>query len=168
MNKSLNILLLFAIAFSIISCTSECLDNKNSIGLAGFYSASTKKSITIDSITVYGKDAPGDTMILENQQNVTQVYLPMRLNTSSVQFVLHYEQKLISSPLLNDTVTMNYEAIPYFASEECGSMYWYKINDFVYTEHIVDSVAIPSMMITNADVETIKIFLRTEITQTDD
>lgn len=161
----------FIIAFIIFtiglnSCTNECYDNKNSIGIAGFYSMSSKSAISIDSLTVFGVGAPGDSMILKNAKAVKQVYLPMRMNTDQCQFVFHYEQKNISSPLLNDTLTLNYEAIPHFVSEACGAMYWYKIKDFSYTKHIVDSISIPSMMITNADVETINIFMRTNESST--
>lgn len=144
------------------SCTNECLENKNSIGLAGFYSMSSKKSISIDSLTIFGVGAPGDSMILKNAASVKQVYLPMRMNVTQCKFVLHYDQKSLLSTLLNDTLTLNYEPIPYFASEECGAMYIYKINDFSFTKHIVDSVAIPSMMITNKDAETIEIYMRTQ------
>ncbi len=145
------------------SCTSECLENQSSIPLAGFYDMTTKKAITLDSITVFGVGAPGDSLLLNNAKGIKQVYLPLPVVGKSAKFVIHYDQKAISNPLYNDTLSLNYEPLPYFASAECGAMYQYNIKDFTYTRHIVDSIAIPSMKITNADIETINIFFRTNI-----
>lgn len=156
--KYIPIIILF---ISAISCTNECLDNKNSIGLAGMYSMDSKKSISLSKVSVYGIGAPNDSVLNDGSVAFTQIYLPMRINKEEVSFVFHYEQKDISDPMFNDTLTMKYESIPYFASEECGAMYWYEIKDFSYTKHIFDSVAIPTMLITNADTETIQIYLRT-------
>lgn len=167
MGKTLKILLAIFCVFAIAGfagCTDECTDNQSSIGLAGFYNTA-KKSISIDSISVYGVDVPNDSMILRNQTGVKQVYLPMPLNSESCKFVVHYDQKAISDIRYNDTLTLNYEAIPYFASAQCGAMYRFEIKEFIYTKHLIDSVAIPSMQITNADSETIQIYMRTTTNQ---
>lgn len=146
--------------FSVIGCTDECTDNQSSIGLAGFYNGKGK-SIVIDSISVWGAGVPNDSMILRNQLNVAQVYLPMPLNSSECRFVFHYDQKAISDSRYNDTLTLHYEAIPYFASIQCGAMYRFEISSFSYTTLLIDSVAIPTMKIDNVDEETIKIYMRT-------
>ena len=141
--------------------TSECLGNQSSIPLAGLYSATTEKAISIDSITVYGYDAPNDSMLLKNAQGIKQVYMPLRINTSETKYIFHYDQKAISGIENNDTITLKYTSKPYFDSFECGAMYQFEITEFSYTQHIMDSVAVISKIITNADVETIKIFMKT-------
>lgn len=143
--------------------TSECLGNQSSIPLAGLYSASTEKEITIDSITVYGYNAPNDSMLLKNAQGIKQVYLPLRLNTAETQYIFHYDQKAISGIENNDTITLKYTSKPYFDSFECGAMYQFEVTELTYTQHIMDSVGLISKVITNADVETIKIFLKTTL-----
>lgn len=156
-------LLIIAIAAiaGINSCnTNGCLDNQSSIPLAGFYSMSTKKAISIDSLSVFGVGAPGDSSILSSS-TASQVYLPLRNSTKVTQYVFHYNQKAISSTALNDTITINYDAFPFFVSSECGAMYNFNVSSFSFTRHVMDSVAIPTMKFTNKNVETIKIFFRT-------
>lgn len=147
--------------------TSECLGNQSSIPLAGLYSAVTEKAITIDSITVYGYAAPNDSMLLKNAQGIKQVYLPLRINNSETQYIFHYDQKAISAIENNDTVTLKYTSKPYFDSFECGAMYQFEITELSYTTHIMDSVGLISNVITNADVETIRIFLKTNLPSED-
>ena len=142
-------------------CTRECLENKNSIGLAGFYDSETGRKISVQGLTVYGAGAPNDSVIVENGQSASQVYLPMSINRNMIQFIFHYTQKEIEDIRYNDTLTVNYTPVPYFASKECGAMYMYEIQDFSCTTHLMDSVAIPVMKITNKDIETIKLFMRT-------
>lgn len=151
--------------FIFNSCISECLDNQNSIPLAGFYSKETNKSISIDSISVYGVGAPEDSMILRNKKGVTQVYLPMRINMGNVQYVFHYDQKAVSDPANNDTLTMKYDAIPFFESSECGAMYRYQIKEFSYTKNVLDSIVFTDSLITNTDKERIKIYFKTTTTE---
>ena len=67
----------------------------------------------------------------------------------------------------NDTLTFGYTSSPYFASEQCGAMLLYEIHSFKYTRHLVDSVAIVDSLITNTDLERIKIYFRTSTDETD-
>ncbi|MDE6716291.1 MAG: hypothetical protein K2J74_07420 [Muribaculaceae bacterium] len=147
--------------FGIVACASQCFNNQSSIGLAGFYSAASQKQISVSDIQVYGVGAPNDSLILSSATAISQVYLPMPVIGNECAFVFHYTQEAISSTLLNDTLTLRYDAVPYFAGTDCGAMYVFKINEFTYTTHIVDSIAIPTMEINNIDRETIQIYLRT-------
>lgn len=158
-------LLYIAISISaviaLVACASQCFNNQSSIGLAGFYSSATKKSVSISNVQIYGVGAPNDSLILNSSSAISQVYLPMPVLGSECAFVLHYTQEAISSTLLNDTLSLQYDAVPYFAGTDCGAMYVFKIKEFSYTTHIVDSIAIPTMEINNIDRETIQIYLRT-------
>ena len=119
--------------------TAGCPDNHSSIPSAGFYSMSTLRAISVDSLTIGGVDAPCD----------------------STSFFIHYNHKALNDPRLNDTITFDYDSYPYFASAECGAMYQYRITRVEYTRHLVDSVGIVDSLICNIDLEQIHIYMRT-------
>ncbi|MBQ9076450.1 MAG: hypothetical protein IJY31_01195 [Muribaculaceae bacterium] len=147
---------------TISSCnTTGCTENQNSLPLAGFYSMEDGNSIAIDSISIGGVNAPDDSLLVNNGNDVSRVYLPFRSNSQSSSFFIHYNQKELSAPELNDTVTFDYTSFPVFVSEECGAMYHYTITRLAYTHHLVDSIAITDSVVTNIEKERIKIFFRT-------
>lgn len=144
------------------SCNSSgCIENQSSIPLAGFYANTTLQKIAVDSISIGGVGAPNDSMIIENGQGVSQVYLPFRSSKTTTGFFIRYEQETFRNDAFNDTITFEYKSIPYFVSEECGAMYYYSISGFKYTRHLIDSISIIDTLITNTDIERIKIFFRT-------
>lgn len=144
------------------SCNnSECFDNQSTIPLAGFYSMQTKSKITVDSLTIYGVDVPGDSILLNNG-SVSSLYIPMPLSGSKVDYVFHYNSKALDYIELNDTLSINYNSYPQFVSNECGAIYKYDITGYKYTNHLIDSIALPTMEFNNVDTEVIKIYFRTE------
>lgn len=156
---------LFAVAFCAFatSCnTTGCTDNRSSLPQAGFYDLSTLNAISIDSITIGGIGAPGDSLLLDCQK-ASSVYLPFRQTASDVAFFLAYKQKALDFPELIDTLRFAYDPITYFASEECGAMLRYRIRTITHTTHLLDSVAVipADSIITNADLENLKLFFRT-------
>lgn len=157
----LHIIYVVTVILCVTACTSQCFNNQSSIGLAGFYSSGTHSKISVNNIQIYGVGAPNDSLLLSSSSAVSQVYLPLPVIGSECAYVFHYTQEELSSTELNDTLSLKYEAVPYFAGTDCGAMYVYEIKDFSYTTHIVDSVAIPGMKINNIDRETIQIYLRT-------
>lgn len=147
---------------SLTSCSNNgCSDNRSSIPLAGFYSANTGGSISLDSLAVWGVGSPGDSLLLSPGTSATKVYMPLRYDRSEVTFDIAYRWKHLEG--FDDTVTLTYTAWPYFASEECGAMYRYRITGVSHTSLLIDSVAVtaPDSIITNLDVESIKLFFRT-------
>lgn len=157
-----SIIIAIALVFFAVACnTSGCLDNGSAIPLAGFYSSTNAQSITVDSLAIVGLHAPGDSAIVRAGAQNSSVYLPMNPTATSTSWVISYKQQSLDYPELNDTVTFRYEALPYFASEECGAMYYYDVTAVDYTCHLIDSVCMTSQLITNADIETIKIYFRT-------
>ncbi len=164
MGKILNVTasLLAALIITLSSCnTSGCTDNQSSIPLAGFYSYNTLREISVDSISVGGVGAINDSLLI-NSASASKVYLPFRANQDSTSYFIRYEAKNLNYPELFDTITFKYKRIPYFASEECGAMYRYSIDKLNYTTHLIDSVGLVDSLITNADIETIRIYFRTE------
>ncbi|MDE6170290.1 MAG: hypothetical protein K2F68_03925, partial [Duncaniella sp.] len=77
------------------------------------------------------------------------------------KFYIKYLQKELNYPQFYDTVSFAYTSVPYFASEDCGAMYHYRITSLTYTTHVLDSVAVLDSLITNLERETIRIFFRT-------
>lgn len=144
----------FAAAFMLQSCNNDnCIGNSTGIPLAGFYHDGATVSVT--NLTVYGIGAPNDSVIID-KTTASKVYMPFRLSTSDCQYVLNYNIEDVK----NDTITFNYQAIPYFESHECGAMYNFKITSCEHTTHAIDSIIIPNPMITNADIVSIKIYMR--------
>lgn len=153
-----HITLAFVLAAGLAATTSSCsndncIGNSTGIPLAGFYNDT--KAVTINNLTVYGIGAPNDSVIID-KASVSKVYMPLRLSASSCKYVLKYNIE----GQLNDTITLGYDAIPYFESHECGAMYNFKITSMEHTRNAIDSVRIPDPMITNADVVSIKIYVR--------
>ncbi len=142
-----------------------CTENRNSIPLAGFYSYSTHAPITVDSVAIGGVGAPADSLLVRPSTKGSQVYLPLRSSADVTKFYIRYKQKALDYPELYDTLTFTYTSVPYFASEDCGAMYHYRITRLEYTTHLIDSVGMTDSLVTNLERENIKIFFRTAETE---
>lgn len=155
-------LILPAIVSALIAtaCSSdECEDNKNSLPLAGFYSSSeTPQQIAVDSLTVFGAGAPGDSIIIDNASNVASVYLPFRIDQNETRFILKYNQKALRGA--SDFIQFNYDIVPKFVSAACGVIYEYHINSIEHSHALIDSVTVPEKVITNANRQNIRIYFR--------
>lgn len=141
--------------------TSGCTENRSSILLAGFYSSSTAKEIYVDSLEIGGVGAPDDSLLVKAGESTEELYLPFRTQFNSTAFYIRYVSTQLNYPELYDTIAFDYESMPYFASEECGAMYRYKINRVTCTCHLVDSIELLDSMVTNLDIERLKIYFRT-------
>lgn len=143
-------------------CNSTgCTENQNSVPLAGFYSMSTGDAISVDSLAIGGVGAPNDSLLIGPSERASQVYLPLRSTETSTTFVIKYMQKALAQYGLEDRITFYYESSPWFASEECGAMYHYRITRVSHTSQLLDSVGISDSLITNIERETIGLYFRT-------
>ncbi len=150
------------VAMALCSCSTDgCIENQSSIPLAGFYSTEAQQQIAFNSIEVWGVGATGDSLLTTTGTATQQVYLPFRTTQNNAAFCFHYSD-FGASTAYNDTVWFDYESTPYFASEECGAMYRYRITNVRHTNIFIDSIAVIDPEITNSDVERIKIFFITE------
>lgn len=162
MNKML--IAIATVAASLLSqgCnTSGCTDNQNSLPLAGFYS-SAGEAVSISDIEISGVNQPTDSLLYASGSSQHLVYLPFRSKYTTTSYAFHYTQEGLDDPQYNDTITFDYTSAPYFASEECGAMLTYSITRMSYTRHLIQSVEIVDSLITNTDIERIKIYFRTE------
>lgn len=163
---TLNLIAAAILAAATGACnTSGCLDNHSAIPLAEFYSSGTGDRISLSGIEISGVDAPNDSILQPATSTaISQIYLPMRSTLTSTEWCIAYTQEQINDPSLNDTLRFEYISTPFFASEECGAMYNYRITSFDHTTHLIDSITLTDSLITNADIVSIKIYFRTDDT----
>ena len=159
MGPSLIICMIFGVT---VSCsTSECYDNQNSLPLAGFYSSSeVPVSISLDSISILGVGAPGDSILQDSVRSLSEVYLPFRIDQDYTTYEIRYLAGLAGYYRLHDFITFNYEIVPMFVSSACGTVYYYKMTSIEHTGNFIDSVTCPGGVITNANIENLKIYFR--------
>lgn len=141
--------------------TSECFDNQNSLPLAGFYSSGERPApISLDSISILGIGAPGDSILQDSVRSISQVYLPFRIDQNSTTYEIRYLSGLAGLYRISDEITFNYDIVPMFVSSACGTVYYYKMTSIDYTTNLIDSVTCPLGEITNANIENLKIYFR--------
>ena len=152
----------FAVGSVMMSCSSgECLENKNSLPLAGFYSSEPlPQAISLDSLSIFGIGAPGDSILHDSVRNLSQTYLPFRIDCDSTRFVIRYLQRPFGDYGISDTITFRYEIIPYFVSAACGAVYDYRMRSISTTHYLIDSVTCPDGRITNLNKENLMIYFR--------
>lgn len=141
--------------------SSGCLDNQSSIPLAEFRSSADGKGISLRGLRISGIGAPNDLVLAGPEQTLTQIYLPMRSTATETAWCFHYTQEGLDDDAFNDTVAFSYTSRPFFASDECGAMYVYRITGVSTTTHLIDSVAVLDSLITNVDLPRIAIYFRT-------
>jgi len=139
--------------------TSGCTDNQSSLPLAGFYSASTGQAISVDGFDIAGVGAPHDSILYEQGAARSEIYLPFRSDAGSTAYTFTYHADSITT--ITDRIEFTYTSEPFFASEECGAMFTYRITGLTYTRNLIDSVAITDSLITNTNSQRIHIYFRT-------
>ena len=161
----LSALLMLVVMFfllSLASCSDTgCIDNRSSIPYAGFYSYETKESITVDSLEIGGVGAPNDSLLVVARDRISAMYLPFRFEHDNTTFYIRYVSKALNYPWLVDSISFKYTSNPMFVSSECGAMYQYHVTEMKYTTHLIDSIALTDSLITNTEMERIKIYFRT-------
>lgn len=154
-----------SVAAALWSCNnSGCNDNRSSVPIAQFYSSLTGKSVALDSLQIGGVNAPGDSLLLNVGTAATEVYLPLRANQPDATFFIDYKYKELAAHGVSDRVKISYETIPYFASEECGAMYRYRITSIVHTNQLLDSVAVVAAdsVVTNLNIPSLTFYFRAQ------
>ncbi len=161
MGKVLTLTVMAAgVLLAATACSSNtCRESISATPEAVFYSSSTQEPVSVDSLTVYGLGVPNDSAIIRNSLS-SQVYLPLRGNEEYCRFVFHYEQRALSDPRLNDTLTLHYRPVPKFTSVECGAMYFYEVHDCSCTTNLIDSVRLVNGDVTNVEAETVRVYFR--------
>lgn len=155
-----------AILLSGSSCnTGGCTELKSAIPRADFYSSSTGRTITVDSLAIIGIGAPGDSTLYSPSSHNSMVYLPMPPEASTVSWRFAYMPVELAKYDVADTITLDFDRYPWFAGVECGAMYKYRITNLRYTRYVIDSIAIPDSTVINVEKANLNIYFRTESTE---
>ena len=148
--------LIIGATIALAGCSNEgCMNNRNSIPMAGFYSLANEEPLSVSKLAIYGVGAPGDSLLLDTVRSSHQVYLPLRGQLPSVRFAF-------KSGDLTDTLTINYNSYPFFDGEDCGAMWRYELTSVQYLHTLIDSVFVTDPLISNVERESLMIFLKTE------
>lgn len=158
MNRLPHIILALTLALTLIgtACNDDsCFENGSSLPLAQCYM--DDEQVTISGLTIMGIGAPGDSLLVDSSA-IKEVYLPLRASVNSTSFVLKRWGILdIEKVEFLDTLTIDYEAIEFFHSAECGAMYNFNIKRVTYTDNAIDSVTLLTTLITNAIAPSLRI-----------
>lgn len=149
-----------------------CYDQRSALPMARFYYKGGTTAVAVSGLTVGGIGAAGDSLIVDST-TVSEFYMPLAPRESECQYFLRFTiaQEGVDGETgntattyshLTDTLTVRYAARPYFASRECGAMYYYDIADLSATNHILDSVAVATPTITNVSQVNFRLFLPNE------
>lgn len=140
---------LLMVTLTLASCSNDsCYDNGSSLPLATLHMGSKQQSIP--GLTIMGIGAPGDSLLAKSS-TIDEVYLPLRASVAETSFAVSRTIAIDTvSVVICDTLTIGYEAIPYFHSIECGAMYNFDIRQVNHTHHGIDSVVVLTPLVTNA------------------
>lgn len=149
-------LLSFALTLALAACSNDsCYDNGSSLPLATLHVGDRQQSIP--GLAITGIGAPGDS-VLARSSAIDEVYLPLRASVSQTRFALSRTITVDTvSVIIQDTLTLDYKAVPYFHSAECGAMYNFDIHNVSHTRHGIDSVVVLTPLVTNARVPALRI-----------
>lgn len=146
--------------------TEECYDNKNTLPQAGFYMVDdgSISQVSVSGMEVYGIGAPGDSVLSTGSSSVSELYLPLRIDSDMTSYVFKFYLDRSQEPpiTVSDTVKFSYSAAPRFVSAACGVSYVYDIEDIRNTGHMIDSVVCVTPQVTNAAVENFRIYIHYE------
>lgn len=96
------------------------------------YGYAERDTLDVLTITAWGTDS----VIINNQQEVLDLTLPLRYTADSTVLVFHYAE------LPTDTVIVRHTNTPYFLSMDCGYQMRQSINSISHTRHWLDSIHI--------------------------
>jgi len=158
MNRLLDILaILLTLSLALTACSDDsCYDNGSSLPLATFYLGSSQQAIS--GLTVKGIGVPGDS-VLANSSALKELYLPLQASTSSTSYAITRQVTIDTiSVQFCDTVKINYNAVEYFHSIECGAMFNFDITSVSWTENAIDSVVVLIPLVTNSRTPAMRIY----------
>ena len=142
----------------------ECAENRVTTPLAGFYYIDASKGnksekLELDSIEVYGINQPGDSILFNGKNRISQLYIPFRIDNDTTKYVIRYLYKDLAALNLRDTLTFIYTRQPRLVSETCGVSYLFDIQKVANTNMLIDSV-VYTKVVSSKPIENFKIYFR--------
>lgn len=104
---------------------------------------------TLVALTVTALET--DSVIINAQEDVSDLTLPLRFTADSTVLVLHYfttdddddeDEDTITLSGQTDTVLVRHTNTPYFLSMDCGYQMKQYVNSVAYSRHVLDSISI--------------------------
>ena len=105
---------------------------------------------TLDRLTITAYAT--DSVILNNQEKVTTLMLPLRYTVDSTVLVFRYSAEQ------TDTIIFRHTNTPYFLSMDCGYQMKQSLTGCSYTRHVLDSIYISTPEASIYDTENVKLF----------
>jgi hypothetical protein len=107
---------------------------------------------TLDSLTI--KTLGTDSVIINNQKKVREIFLPLKYVDETTVLVFHY------SKTLRDTVRIYHTNTPYFVSMDCGYQMKQKIDSVSYSKHAIQSIKINNSQAGTDGKENLQLFYK--------
>ncbi len=149
-------ILLHSFAYMIASCSEEadCTDATRAMLNCNLYThnelTGNIEQDTLDSLTITAFAT--DSIILNNEQSVTTLSLPLRYTVDSTVLVLHYTART------RDTLIIYHSNTPYFLSMDCGYQMQQALTGIAYTLHRLDSIRISNSEVGIYGTENLQLF----------
>lgn len=164
MKKLVNLLFLFLTSYLTIGMlVSSCAEESN-CSTAGrpmirgvVYSYPEKNKNKKDTISWVTVTAMGtDSTIINSQESVNDMLLPLQYAADSTQLILHYDKENLTSD--TDTIILWHTNTPYFLSMDCGYEMKQSINKIMHSNNKIDSIYILNPNTKTDGTENLKIF----------
>lgn len=156
MRRLLHIAFVTAV-LSLTACSdNSCYDNRSSLPLTVCCMGGSEQTIT--GLTIKGIGVPGDSLLADSS-SLSEIYLPLRASVGSTSFAVS-RWVGVGTPMarqLHDTLSLDYQPIVFFHSEECGAMYNFDIQRISYTTNGIDSVELLTRLVTNSLMPSLRI-----------
>lgn len=153
------VLLVFLPLYTACSDDSDCSMAGRSMVYCNLYTIipDDKQVIrdTLENLTVTAIGS--DSVIINNQTQVSELMLPLRYTSDSTQLVFHYTN---GNDEVRDTLCIIQTNTPFFESLECGYTMRQEIRSLTYTKHQIDSIYIYNKEANTNGTENLKIFYR--------
>lgn len=144
----------------MIACSDgSCYDNGSAVPLAWFYASGTSSQVTVSGLTLTAMGVPGDSLLLDGA-SASEVHLPLRISTNDVHWLFSFAVN--DTTMVTDTVSIAYHPYEYFASVECGAMYYFDIDQVNTTHHVIDSVKVCAPHVTHVEQVNLHIYVPTK------
>lgn len=158
------ILFCFSGNILLVSCLNDevCEDVASVPVRIGFYAENPDETadnpvpLSINNITIFG--AGNDSILYKNQDNVSQVELPLDANADSCAFIFRILTLDDAKFFVEDTLWLFYHRKPNLISMECGFTTFFELTRLEYSRNIIDSVEIDDANITTSLNEHVKIY----------
>lgn len=165
----------FSIAAFSLACLTACtsidcpLDNLVEL-TCGLYSAETGSALTLSDTLTVRAGGVKDTTLLNRALGLSSFELPMRHGVATDTLLLDFSNA--SGQTATDTLLLGHTNEPHFESIDCPTAVFHTLTDVTWTSHAlgvmpltVDSVAIVRRTVNYDNIENLRIYLRSTVSE---